>query len=149
GEDAAKVAASAVEHARRLAAVDHRAHRPLLAGALRELGARLGDTGHQDQALTTLGESVQLFRTLAAQTPERYRTELALSLDESAGRLAATGSPDAALAAFGEAERLLGTGPAEVRLAPVLLRHATLLARLGRGAEAIALATDAVEVRRT
>ncbi|MET7302580.1 tetratricopeptide repeat protein [Embleya sp. NPDC005575] len=147
-EDAVKVAVSAGEHARRLAALDHRAHRPLLAVALRELGARLGDHGDESAALGALRESVQLFRTLAAQAPERHRAELALSLDELAGRLAATGATDAALAAFTEAERLLGIGPPQARQAAVLLRHATLLARLGRGPEAIALAADAVEVRR-
>ncbi|OPC83388.1 hypothetical protein B4N89_22775 [Embleya scabrispora] len=147
-EDAVKVAASAAEHARRLAAFDHRAHRPLLALTLRELGARLGDHGDESAALGALHESVQLFRTLAARTPERYRVELALSLDELAGRLAAGGASEPALAAFTEAERLLGVGPPEARQAAVLLRHATLLARLGRGPEAIALAAEAVEVRR-
>ncbi|MFI6979710.1 tetratricopeptide repeat protein [Embleya sp. NPDC050154] len=147
-EDAVKVATSATEHARRLAALDHRAHRPLLAVALRELGARLGDHGDESAALGALRESVQVFRTLAAQAPERHRAELAMSLDELAGRLAATGGTEAALAAFTEAERLLGIGPPQARQAAVLLRHATLLARLGRGPEAIALATDAVEVRR-
>ncbi|MFI1579211.1 hypothetical protein [Embleya sp. NPDC020630] len=147
-EDAVKVASSAAEHARRLAAFDHRAHRPLLALTLRELGARLGDHGDESAALGALHESVQLFRTLAARTPERHRVELALSLDELAGRLAAGGASEPALAAFTEAERLLGVGPPEARQAAVLLRHATLLARLGRGPEAIALATEAVEVRR-
>ncbi|MGW9209133.1 hypothetical protein ACWGR4_19365 [Embleya sp. NPDC055664] len=147
-EDAVKVAASAAEHARRLAAFDHRAHRPLLALTLRELGARLGDHGDEPAALGALHESVQLFRTLAARTPERHRVELALSLDELAGRLAAGGASEPALAAFTEAERLLGVGPPEARQAAVLLRHATLLARLGRGPEAIALAAEAVEVRR-
>ncbi|WP_406287604.1 tetratricopeptide repeat protein [Embleya sp. NBC_00896] len=147
--DAVKVATSAVEHARRLGAIDHRTHRPLLAASLRELGARLGDNGDEQAALAALRESVQLFRTLAAQAPERHRAELALSLDELAGRLAATGAAEAALAAFTEAERLLGIGPPDARQAAVLLRHATLLARLGRGPEAVALAADAVEVRRT
>ena len=147
-EDAVKVTARAVEHARRLASADHRRHRPLLAEALRDLGVRLGDGGDEEGALAALRESVQLFRTLAAQTPERHRTELALSLDELAGRLAGVGTPEDALAMFTEAERLMGLGPAEERLAAVLLRHATLLARLGRGPEAIARAADAVEVRR-
>src|SRR5581483_4710705 len=68
-----------------------------LARMLSNLGARLGEAGQRDEALTATQEAVAIRRQLTQANPAAYLPHLANSLSNLGNRLSAAGQRDEAL----------------------------------------------------
>ncbi|WP_326595333.1 tetratricopeptide repeat protein [Streptomyces brevispora] len=99
-------AREAVEIWRELVARHPAVFQPLLAGALRDLAARLSATGDHEGALAPAREAARLSARLATQHPEAYQPDLARSLTSLADMTAAAGDPAAAVLFAREAVRI-------------------------------------------
>ena len=87
---------------------------PEQARLLNNLGNRLSDLGHREEALAAAKEAVEIYRTLAKDRPDAFLPDLAGSLNNLGGRLSALGHREEELAAAKEA----------VEIYVVLVRHA-------------------------
>lgn len=153
-EDAVMATTEAVGIYRRLAATDHAAFEPGLAGSLNNLSVMLSDLGLQRDALAASTQAVDIRRRLGAVNRTAFEPGLAMTLNNLSVVLSNLGRRQDALAASTQAvevyRRLAATNPAEFEpdLARTLTNLGADLSDLGRLHDALTVTTQAVDIRR-
>jgi tetratricopeptide (TPR) repeat protein len=97
------VGQSEAHHCRVLAKQNPAAFNPDLASSLNNLSNRQGEAGLRDEALSTIGEAVDIYRLLAEQNPAAYNPDLAAALNNLSVRQGQAGLRAEALSTVAEA----------------------------------------------
>jgi tetratricopeptide (TPR) repeat protein len=151
--EALRHTARAVEIGQLLAAVNATAPDPILAMALNNLGADLSAVGRRAEALDVTAEAVEIYRHLAVANPTAHKPGLAAALNNLGTRRAGMGQHQAALDAtfemVGIRRQLAAVSRVdESELAAGLRCLGVRLSRVSRWEEALAPATEAVDIYR-
>ncbi|MEP6851043.1 MAG: tetratricopeptide repeat protein [bacterium] len=105
-EEAVTATEESVATCRELVADRPDVYRPVLAGALTNLGNWRGQLGRYEEGLTAAEESVAIRRELVADRPDVHRPDLALALNNLGSHLNEVGRYEEALTAVAEAAKL-------------------------------------------
>ncbi|MFJ9892597.1 tetratricopeptide repeat protein [Streptomyces sp. NPDC091280] len=153
-QEAADVAATAVDLARDLVERHGEGHLHFMADVLNNSGAALRRLGRHEEAVAHLTEAVALYRTLAAVSPANELPALAAALHNLGDCLLDTRQLYKAHDVYDESidiyRKLVDPRPdaTEPDLAESLLAQADVLHELGEYEEALTLAAEAAEILR-